>query len=142
MIDFSIRYDATIPYTPATHPRLHGRLRTVSRAGRTIYDPEVIYSPIPRQYEIAGISVSGVKNVDDYVIIGYSGLNIGEKIDIPGDAITNATKRFWRQGLYSKVRIFVTKTVGDKVWLEIASRSETSAWRSRSRLTSQRKTRS
>ena len=90
----------------------------------TIYDPEVIYSPIPRQYEIAGISVSGVKNVDDYVIIGYSGLNIGEKIDIPGDAITNATKRFWRQGLYSKVRIFVTKTVGDKVWLEIALRQQ------------------
>ena len=94
----------------------------------TIYDPEVIYSPIPRQYEIAGISVSGVKNVDDYVIIGYSGLNIGEKIDIPGDAITNATKRFWRQGLYSKVRIFVTKTVGDKVWLEIALRQSDSRW--------------
>lgn len=86
----------------------------------TVYAPEIIYSPIPRQYEIAGISVTGVSNVEDYVIIGYSGLNVGERIDIPGDAISNAIKRFWRQGLYSKVRIFVTKTVGDKVWLEIA----------------------
>ncbi|MDE6559079.1 MAG: outer membrane protein assembly factor BamA, partial [Muribaculaceae bacterium] len=66
----------------------------------TIYNPEIIYSPIPHTYEIGGITVSGVKNVDDYVIIGYSGLSVGEKIEIPGDAITNAVKRFWRQGLY------------------------------------------
>ena len=90
----------------------------------TVYAPDVIYSPIPRQYEIAGITVSGITHVDDYVIIGYSGLTVGEKIDIPGDAISNAVKRFWRQGLYSKVQILVTKTVGDKVWLEIALRQQ------------------
>ncbi len=87
--------------------------------GDTVYNPEIIYSPIPRTYEIADISVSGVPNVDDYVIVGFSGLNVGERIEIPGDAITNATKRFWRQNLYSRVRISVTKMVGDKVWLNI-----------------------
>lgn len=92
--------------------------------GDTIYNPEIIYSPIPRTYEIAGISVSGVSNVEDYVIIGYSGLNVGEKIEIPGDAISNAVKRFWRQGLYSRARIMVTKMVGDKVWLEIELRQQ------------------
>lgn len=90
----------------------------------TVFEPEVIYSPIPRTYEIADIKVSGVTHVDDYVIIGYSGLSVGEKIEIPGDAITNAVKRFWRQGLYSKVQILVTKTAGDKVWLEIALRQQ------------------
>lgn len=90
----------------------------------TIYNPEIIYSPIPRTYEIAGIGVTGVNHVDDYVIIGYSGLNVGDKIEIPGDAITNSVKRFWRQGLYSKVQISVTKQVGDKVWLEIALRQQ------------------
>lgn len=64
-------------------------------AGDTIYNPEIIYSPIPRSYEIAGISVSGISHVEDYVIIGYSGLSVGERIDIPGDAISNAVKRFW-----------------------------------------------
>ncbi|MDE6811386.1 MAG: outer membrane protein assembly factor BamA, partial [Muribaculaceae bacterium] len=92
--------------------------------GDTIYNPEIIYSPIPHTYEIGGISVSGVSHVDDYVVIGYSGLSVGEKIEIPGDAITNAVKRFWRQGLYSKVEISVTKRVGDKVWLEIALRQQ------------------
>lgn len=93
-------------------------------ANDTIYNPEIIYSPIPHTYEIAGISVSGVSHVEDYVIIGYSGLNVGEKIEIPGDAISNAVKRFWRQGLYSKVQISVTKRVGDKVWLDIALRQQ------------------
>lgn len=90
----------------------------------TIYDPQIIYSPIPRSYEIADISVTGVPSVDDYLIIGFSGLNVGERIEIPGDAISNATKRFWRQNLYSKVQISVTKMVGDKVWLEIALRQQ------------------
>ena len=98
-------------------------LATVVQAD-TIYNPNVIYSPIPKVYEIAGIKVSGVDHVDDYVIIGYSGLSVGEKIEIPGDAITNAVKRFYRQGLYSKVQIKLEKVVGDKAWLEIVLRQQ------------------
>lgn len=90
----------------------------------TIYNPNVIYSPIPKVYEIAGIKVSGVDHVDDYVIIGYSGLAVGEKVEIPGDAISNAVKRFYRQGLYSKVQIKLEKVVGDKAWLEIVLRQQ------------------
>ena len=86
----------------------------------TIYAPEVIYSPMPKKYEIAGIKVTGVPGTDDYLIIGFSGLNIGDKVEIPGSDITQAVKRFWRQGLYSKVQINAEKTVGDKVWLEIS----------------------
>ncbi|MBD5194559.1 MAG: outer membrane protein assembly factor BamA [Bacteroidales bacterium] len=86
----------------------------------TVMAPDVIYSPIPKSYEIAGIRVSGIPESDDYLIIGFSGLSIGDRIDIPGTAITDAVKRFWRQGLYSKVEINVEKTVGDRAWLEIA----------------------
>lgn len=86
----------------------------------TIYHPDVIYSPIPKSYEIAGIDVTGIPESDNYLIIGFSGLSIGDRIDVPGEAITDAVKRFWRQGLYSKVEINVVKTAGDKIWLEIA----------------------
>ena len=85
----------------------------------TVYSPPVIYSPLPKSYEIAGIKVSGVKNVEDYVVITTSGLSIGERIEIPGTAISNAVKRFWRTGLYSKVQIKLDKVAGDKAWLEI-----------------------
>ena len=86
----------------------------------TLYNPDVVYSPIPKNYEIAGIRVTGVPHTDDYIVIGYSGLSIGDRVDIPGSAITDAVRRFWRQGLYSKVQINVDKIAGDKVWLEIA----------------------
>lgn len=75
-------------------------------------------------YEIAGIKVTGVPDVEDYVIIGYSGLSVGERVEIPGDAISTAVKRFYRQGLYSKVEINLEKTVGDKAWLEIALKQQ------------------
>lgn len=90
----------------------------------TIYNPNVIFTGMPKKYEIAGIKVTGVKNYEDYIIIGYSGLSIGEKIDIPGDALTTAAKRFWRQGLFSKVQIKVEKIAGDKAWLEIVLRQQ------------------
>lgn len=87
--------------------------------GDTIYNPEVIYTPIPKSYEIAGIRVSGVPGVEDYLIIGHSGLSVGERVNVPGDAITEAVKRLWRQGLYSDVSIEAEKISGDKVWLLI-----------------------
>lgn len=90
----------------------------------TIYNPNVIFTGMPKKYEIAGIKVTGVKNYEDYIIIGYSGLSIGERIDIPGDALTTAAKRFWRQGLFSKVQIKVEKIAGDKAWLEIVLRQQ------------------
>ncbi len=90
----------------------------------TIYSPDIIYSPIPKVYEIAGIKVTGVPDVEDYVIIGYSGLSVGERVEIPGEAISTAVKRFYRQGLYSKVEINLEKTVGDKAWLEISLKQQ------------------
>lgn len=90
----------------------------------TIYNPDIIYSPLPKTYEIADIWVSGVPTSDDYLIIGYSGLSVGDRVEIPGDEISSAVKRFWRQGLYSKVQINVDKIAGDKVWLEIALKQQ------------------
>lgn len=90
----------------------------------TIYNPKVIFSGNPQKYEIAGIKVTGVDNYEDYIIIGYSGLAMGQRIDIPGDEITNAAKRFWHQGLFSKVQIKVDKIYGNKAWLEFVLRQQ------------------
>ena len=84
----------------------------------TIFNPKVVFSGTPQKYEIAGITVSGVDNYDDYIIIGYSGLSVGQRLEIPGDELKAAAKRFWRQGLFSKVQIKVSKIYQDKAWLE------------------------
>lgn len=124
------------PASPAPAPAVQKPVETVSIqeepfaggemtvVGDTIYNPTVIYSPIPKAYEIAGVRVTGTKGLDDYLIISNSGLTVGERVEIPGSAITDATKRFWRQNLYSKVQITVEKIVGDKAWLVINLRQQ------------------
>ncbi len=82
--------------------------------------PEISYGSSAREYEIADITVSGADNYEDFVIIGFSGLKVGQKVKIPGDDITKSIKRFWKQGLFSDVEISATKIEDGKVWLNIA----------------------
>ena len=82
-------------------------------------NPVILYSGTPKKYEIGGIKVEGVKNYEDYVLIGLSGLSVGQTIVVPGDDITTAVKRYWRHGLFSDVQIIAEKIVGDKIYLKI-----------------------
>lgn len=82
--------------------------------------PKIEYGLQRKTYEIAGITVSGAESYEDFVLIGFSGLAVGDKIEVPGDQITKAIKRFWKQGLFSDVKIEATKIEGQKIWLNIA----------------------
>ena len=81
--------------------------------------PVIDYSLAPKRYKIADIKVTGIKNYDDFVLIGFSGLSVGDMVTIPGDEITTAVKRFWKHGLFSDVKILANKIEGDEIWLEI-----------------------
>lgn len=96
----------------------------VSAPTDTIFAPPVIYSGMPSEYEIAGVRVTGADNYDDYIIIGYSGLKVGEKVEIPGNDITTAVKRLMRQGLFAQAQVLVEKIAGDKAWLVINLRTQ------------------
>ena len=85
-------------------------MRTVND---TIYNPKIVFTNAPNTYEIAGIRVEGVDNYDESIIIGYSGLAVGQRVEIPGEDLKTAAKRFWRQGLFSKVQIVVEKMYED-----------------------------
>ena len=82
--------------------------------------PVIEYTLQRKTYEIADIQVTGADSYEDFVLIGFSGLAVGDKIEIPGDQITKSLKRFWKQGLFSDIKFKATKIVGDKIWLEIA----------------------
>ena len=82
--------------------------------------PVISYNLNRRQYEIADIKVTGAPNYEDFVLIGLSGLSVGDKVEVPGDEITNALSRFWKLGLFADVKIKALKKTQDKVWLEIA----------------------
>lgn len=80
---------------------------------------DIDYSAIPRKYTIADINVIGAKNYDPSIIKGFSGLNVGQRISIPGDEITNSIKKFWKQGLFNDIKISAAKIEGDSIWLNI-----------------------
>ena len=86
-------------------------------------DLNVNYTATLKKYYIDDITVTGVEETmyagQEFVLINFAGLAKGQEIQIPGEDITNALKRFWRQGLFSDVKILQNKIEGDSVWLEI-----------------------
>lgn len=84
-----------------------------------VVNPTILYSGAPRKYEIGGISLTGVDNHEPYVIIGISGLSVGDEIVVPGEDITSAIKRYWKFGLFSDVSITADSIIGSKIYLGI-----------------------
>ena len=90
----------------------------------TVYNPDILFTGLPKTYEIADIQVKGADNYEDYIVIGYTGLKVGDLITIPSAEITDASKRLWRQGLFSKVQIAVDKVIGNKAYLTLNLRQQ------------------
>ena len=80
--------------------------------------PAIIYGQ-SRNLEIGGITVEGNKiGYESSSIVGLSGLSVGERINVPGDEVTEAIERIWKHGLFSEVSIEADSIVGDKVYLK------------------------
>lgn len=73
----------------------------------------------PKDYEIGGIEVVGAEYSDDNALISYTGLQVGDKIRIPGAEIPKAIKALWKLRLFTDVQIVLAKTIGDVAFLEI-----------------------
>ena len=95
---------------------LQGSLLTAQAQEKIVY-PEISYAGTPIVGRLAGINVSGIEGDDEYALAGVSALSIGDEIEIPGSKITDAVKRYWRNGLFSKVAVAVDSLIGDKVYL-------------------------
>ncbi|ATL46284.1 outer membrane protein assembly factor [Chitinophaga caeni] len=73
----------------------------------------------PQQYEIADISVSGTQYLDKSLLLSLTGLNVGDKIVLPGDHFAKTINTLWGQRLFSNIAIDITKIENGKIWLEI-----------------------
>jgi outer membrane protein insertion porin family len=79
----------------------------------------IFTSKIPKEYTIAGITVTGSKAFDPNLIISISGLAVGDKVNIPGtDVFSKAIAKLWRQSLISDIEIAFTKLEGDNLFVE------------------------
>ena len=77
--------------------------------------------PKVKEYELAGITVSGAKYLDQDLLISVTNLTVGQKLHLPNDeSIAKAIKSLWKQELFSNVNITITKYIDDKVFINIA----------------------
>lgn len=72
-----------------------------------------------KKYRLAPLQIEGAHFTDKSVISLLSGLSEGDEITIPGDKITDAIKKLWKQGLFEDIQILQDKVVGNDIYLII-----------------------
>jgi outer membrane protein insertion porin family len=73
----------------------------------------------PKEYEIAEVTVSGTQFLDPNSMVSISGLKVGDKVRVPGPAISSSIKRMMDFGTLDDVEILATKVEGTKIWLNV-----------------------
>ncbi|WP_097127276.1 outer membrane protein assembly factor BamA [Spirosoma fluviale] len=71
----------------------------------------------PKEYEIAGLSVTGTRYLDPNSLVSLGGLKVGDKIRIPGEAIGSSVRKLMESGLLDNVELFSTNVADNKVTL-------------------------
>lgn len=85
---------------------------------RSLADYNLSYST-PKKYEIGGVTITGAQFFDHNALKSISGLKVGREINIPGDEISDAIKKLWRQKLFSDVKVGIERIEGRYVYLNI-----------------------
>ena len=73
----------------------------------------------PKKFRLAPIQIEGADYTDKNVISLLSGLIAGEEITVPGDKISEAIKKLWKQGLFEDIQIIQNKIIGNDLFLNI-----------------------
>lgn len=87
------------------------------------------YEQEPKIYAIGKLTASGLRSLNPDLILGTTGLAVGDSIYIPGDALNLAARRLWGQNHFSDVKV-ETKIHGDVVDVNIhlQERRRVSQW--------------
>ena len=71
----------------------------------------------PKEYEIGGIEIKGIKYLDTNVLIQLSGLKVGDKLEVPSERFSNSVDKLWKHGLFSDVQILADSIVDGKIYI-------------------------
>lgn len=86
-------------------------------------DPEleaIFTARTPKEYIIAGITVTGLQTFDTALLISITGLSQGDKVFLPGgDLFSRAIQAIWRQQYFDDAALFITRVEGRDIYIEI-----------------------
>lgn len=99
---------------------LMAQLKAVAQVDSPALDNEVMMDyQTPSKYNLADISVKGNGRINKKVIIAYTGLKKGQQIAIPGEDISDAIRKLWKQNLFEDVSIKINKIKNNNAFLLI-----------------------
>ena len=81
-------------------------------------NPTISYEK-PEEYTIKGIEVAGSDFLDKRILVSLSGLQVEDKIKIPGEDLSKAIKTLWKQRLFTDIAIDIKKIEGSEIYLLI-----------------------
>src|SRR5699024_5708829 len=70
-------------------------------------------------YIISDIKVTGTQTYNANTVIAFTGLQIGEEITIPGEKLSDVTRKLWEQNLFSDITFYITDIKGNFIDLEL-----------------------
>ncbi|MBC8155380.1 MAG: outer membrane protein assembly factor BamA [Bacteroidetes bacterium] len=73
----------------------------------------------PKEYEIAALTVSGTRFLDPNSLASLTGLKVGDKIRIPGEAVGSILRKLMDSGLLDNVELEAPRVEENKVWLNV-----------------------
>lgn len=73
----------------------------------------------PKTYTIGAIRVAGDSPFGDNIVVAFSGLAPGQEIQVPGQDISEAIRKLWKQRFFSDVEILVDSISGQEIFLAI-----------------------
>ncbi|MEZ0608942.1 outer membrane protein assembly factor BamA [Fibrella sp. WM1] len=71
----------------------------------------------PKEYTIAGLTLSGTRFLDPNSLLSLTGLRKGDKIRLPGEAQGSAIRKLMDSGLLYDAEMVATKVEGNSLWL-------------------------
>ncbi|KYG78533.1 MULTISPECIES: POTRA domain-containing protein [Roseivirga] len=73
----------------------------------------------PKVFEVADIKFTGLNVLDERALTSFAGIKVGDRIAIPGRQVSDAIKKLWNQGIIADVQFWLTKTEGDRAFIEV-----------------------
>ncbi len=92
---------------------------TAQDTGNKRIAPDITYTANHQTYILGGLTVDGVKEYDEDLLLSISGLVVGQSYEVPGPDISDAIQRYWSQKLFSNVQILADSIVGNKIYLHV-----------------------
>ncbi|GAB3541677.1 outer membrane protein assembly factor BamA [Spirosoma fluminis] len=78
---------------------------------------ELLNYASPKEYEITGLTITGTRYLDPNSLVSLSGLKVGDKVRLPGEANGSSVRKLMESGLLDDVELFATPSGEGKVAL-------------------------